>query len=198
MHSDHVGSFSLFMQDLWLEPRRAPLSISAPTGALPRLQEWLCQTLLFPALMPFRMRWTPLRAGVAQKSGAVRLTPYPTRHLQSLAKHFQASHPEVCFEAFSFVLEAGGKRVAHSADIGHEDDLDPLLAKPLDLLVCELAHVEPEKVFVKLRGRSIGRVVFIHLANEYWTHRAALRRHARKCLGDIPFQFATDDDRIGF
>ena len=198
MHSDHVGGFSLLIQDLWLSNRRQPLTVSAPAAALPQIQEWLNRTLLFPGLLPFPIRWTPLSAGKAFRTRPLRITAHPTRHLDSLALMYRDAHPATCFEAFSFVLEGNGKRVAHTADIGHEDDLHPLLEKPLDLLVCELAHVDPQKVFAKLRGRSIAQIAFIHLTDEYWRNRAGLKRDARKALGSIPFQFARDGERIGF
>ena len=34
LHSDHVGSFSLWMQGLWLEGRQRPVTVSAPLAAI--------------------------------------------------------------------------------------------------------------------------------------------------------------------
>ena len=198
MHSDHVGSFSLLIQDLWLSKRRRPLTVSAPAAAIPQLQDWLNHTLLVPDLLLFPIRWTPLLSGQAFRKRPLRIAAHPTRHLEVLAGLFSQSHRETCFEAFSFVLEGVSKRVAHTADIGHEDDLDPLLTEPLDLLVCELAHVDPQKIFAKLHGRQIAKIAFIHLTDEYWRDRARLKQEARKSLGSIPFRFARDGERIGF
>jgi hypothetical protein len=140
----------------------------------------------------------PLQPGQALRPRPLRITAHPTRHLDSLAALFRETHPETCFDAFSFILEGAGKRVAHTADIGHEDDLDPLLEKPLDLLVCELAHVEPVKIFAKLKGRPIGQIAFIHLTDEYWRKRASLKRCVLRDLGPIPCRIARDGDRIEF
>ena len=65
------------------------------------------------------------------------------------------------FNAFSFLFEHNGLRVGHSADLGKPDDLEPMLEKPLDLLVCELAHFSPEDMFFYLRGRRVKKIVFI-------------------------------------
>lgn len=96
------------------------------------------------------------------------------------------------FEAFSFLIETPHQRAGHSADIGAPADLDPLLAQPLDLLVCELAHCEPEVLLGRLRQASIGRVVFVHLARPFWQDLNATRRRLRRGLGGIPFAIAKD------
>ncbi len=66
-------------------------------------------------------------------------------------------------------------RIAHSADLGAPQDLAPLLEKPLDLLVCELAHFEPKDLFRYLKGRDIGRIVFIHMARQHRENAVLLR-----------------------
>jgi hypothetical protein len=99
------------------------------------------------------------------------------------------------FDCFSFVFEHEGLRVGHSSDIGDVNDLEPLLQAPLDLLVCELSHVSPAELFLKLRGRSIGRLVFVHLSRELWAERTALKSQARRALGSaIPVSVAGDGD----
>jgi hypothetical protein len=96
------------------------------------------------------------------------------------------------FSAFSFLFQYGSLRIGHSADLGKPEDLEPLLEKPLDLLVCELAHFPPEEMFIYLRGRRIKRVVFIHLGRTLWEDIAKTRRFASKMLPDIPHTFAHD------
>ncbi len=70
--------------------------------------------------------------------------------------------------------------------------MNPLVEKPLDLLVCELAHFPPKAIFSYLRGRPIKRVVFIHLSESHWRNLKSLSALARKSLGGIPFAFARD------
>jgi phosphoribosyl 1,2-cyclic phosphodiesterase len=198
MHSDHVGSFSMFLQGMWLAGRRRPLPISAPAKAIPQLKSWLNHTVLFPELLGFRLRWSALIEKKPIRSGSAAITPFPTRHLESLARSFKTRYPETCFESFSFVVSWKGRRIAHTADIGAAADLDPLTAKPLDLLTCELSHVDSSEIFARLRGRAIGQIVFTHLRRELWNSRPALRRDAQRALGRIPFRFARDGDRIEF
>jgi hypothetical protein len=96
------------------------------------------------------------------------------------------------------LIEGGGRRVGHSADLGKPEDLAPLLTKPLDLLVCELAHFEAERLFRFLQGRPIKRVVFVHVARKYWKNRAKTRRVAAKMLSRVTHSFAKDGDEVRF
>jgi len=123
-------------------------------------------------------------------------TPVNTTHLEGLREHFQPKHPDQAFEAFSFTMETEGTRVGHSADIGHLNDLDPLLAQPLDLLLCELAHVEPADLFEHLAGRPIGQVVFTHVSQRHWHDEPSFRQLATEKLGELPHIFATDGEEI--
>lgn len=195
-HSDHVGGLSMLIQGWWVAGRRAPLTVHAPAKAIPALRAWLDATLLFDELIGFPIRWEPLRANEAFEADEIRITPYPTTHLASLERAHGAAHPLTSFEAFSFLLEAGGERVAHSADIGAVADLEPLLAQAVDLLVCEVSHVEPAPLFARLAQSRVGRLVLIHLNQEWWEDPAALVALARAHLGDRAVHIARDGDRF--
>lgn len=199
LHSDHVGSLSLWIQGLWLEGRRRPLSISAPERGLEPIRDWLEATLLFPDLVRFPIRWDPIVAGGRFRVGDVRVQAFPTTHLESLRRSFQQRHPRGVFDCFSFVFTSRGLRVGHTADIGDVNDLEPLLAEPLDLLLCELSHVSAADLFLKLRRRPIRKLVLTHLSREHWNGRAAMLRQARKALVGTDVSIARDGDvfRIG-
>jgi hypothetical protein len=118
-----------------------------------------------------------------------------TTHLDALRKAFQAQHPQP-FAAYCFLLETGSLRIGHSADLGKPNDLDPLLQRPLDLLVCELSHFTPEDLFAYLQGKPIQRIVFIHLNRAYWEQLPAVRKLAAKMLPEIPFTFVRDRETV--
>ena len=127
--------------------------------------------------------------------GAAKITPHPTSHLDSLKEHFQEKYPQG-FEAFSFVLESDGTRIAHSGDIGAAADLEPLLGQPLDLFCCELAHVEPAELFALLAGKEIGHVCFTHLSRPYRENLEALKAQAAEALGGMQVTFLEDGDVV--
>lgn len=189
LNFDHIAGLFMLLQGFWLERRKKDLPVHLPAEGITPIRQMLEAGYLFEELLPFRLSFTPVCEGNPLAVGGVLVAPFANTHLASLRAAFRPKHPQA-FEAFSFLIEANGVRVAHSADIGAPEDLAPLLTQPLDLLVCELAHFEAEKLFDYLRGRMIGQIVFVHLAREYWENLDATRRLAEKNLGGIPHTFA--------
>lgn len=189
----------MFLQGMWLEKRRRPLTIYLPAEGVQPLKRMLKAVYLFDELIGFPLRFESLRPGKVIEIGTIHVTPYATQHLAQLRATFGRKRRQA-FECFSFVLEAGGRRVGHSADIGLVRDLDPLLANPLDHLVCELAHCDLDAICQHLIGvRSpISRVTFVHLSRELWNVRAETRRRLKKWLGDVPFVIARNGQQVGF
>ncbi len=197
LHSDHVGGLFMLMQGFWLEGRTKPLPVSMPREGIQPIQQMLRLSTVFPELLQFKLSFEALRAKRPIATGQVLITPYLTTHLEQLRQTFQARYP-YRYEAFSFLMEAGNHRVAHSADIGKPEDLEPLLARPLDLLTCELAHFEPEAMMNYLAGREIARIVFMHLGREHWENLARTKRLAAELLPGIPCTFAKNGQEIAF
>ncbi|MBI3192591.1 MAG: ribonuclease Z [Pedosphaera parvula] len=191
LHCDHIGGFFMFVQGLWLQQREKDLPVHLPEYGIQPIRNLLDASMIFDELLGFRLQFKPLQSGRTVKAGGVRVTPFPTSHLESLRLRYQAKYPH-SFEAFSFLLETGGVRIGHSADLGAPEDLEPLLRKPLDLLVCELAHFKPKDIFRYLHGRPIKQIVFIHLTRHYWDTLEEIRALGRNMLGGIPFAFAND------
>jgi hypothetical protein len=104
----------------------------------------------------------------------------------------------VGFEAYCFLLESGDQRVGHSADLGKPEDLESLVTKPLDLLVCELTHFHPEDVFRYLQGRDIKHVVWGHLGPRQRENLASIGSLATKMLPGMKRTFAVDGQEIDF
>jgi ribonuclease BN (tRNA processing enzyme) len=197
LHSDHVGGLFMLMQGLWLQGRKRDLPIHLPAGAIKPMRAMFNATFLFDDLLPFKRRLVPLKREKAVSLGDVRVTPFPTSHLQGLQRRFKAKH-RVDFSAFCFLIETGQQRIGHSADLGKPEDLEPLFAKRLDLLVCELSHLRPEQMFAYLNGRNIGKVVFVHLSDSQWKNIPKLRQLAKRMFPEIPCGFACDGDVIQF
>ena len=198
LHADHFGGFFMFVQGSWLEGRRRDLPVYLPAGGLRPLRAMLDAAFMYEELLPFRLQLAPLSERKTIRVNQVRVTAFCTTHLEGFRRRFARTHRGADFNAYCFLMESGKVRVGHSADLGKPEDLEPLLAKPLDLLVCELAHFSPERIFEYLRGRKLKRVVFVHLARPFQERFARTRRLAAKMLGGIPHSFARDLDEIRF
>jgi ribonuclease BN (tRNA processing enzyme) len=197
LHADHFAGLFMLMQGFWLEGRKKDLPVHLPADGVKPVGQVLRAAMLFPELLKFRLHLHALRPGKAVAAGQVRVTPFPTTHLDRLKKSFQKKHP-LRFDAYCFLIESGKLRIAHSADIGSPEDLEPILREPLDLLVCELAHFRAEIMFDYLAGRDIKRVVFVHLGRRYWENLKATRVLAAKMLPDVRFSFASDNQEFTF
>ena len=198
LHADHFGGFFMLMQGCWLEKRRKDLPIYLPAGAIRPLREMLKAGLMFEELLPYRLNLLPLEAQQPRPVGNVRVTPFHTSHLNGFQRRFHKKYRSTDFNAYCFLLECGRIRVGHSADLGSPNDLEPLLSKPLDLLVCEIGHFSPEQLFGYLAGRNIKRAVFMHLARPFRENFTRTRRLAAKMLPHIPHSFASDLDEVAF
>lgn len=192
-HADHLGGLFMLLQGLWLEGRTRALTLHLPGHAIEPLQRMLRHGYLFDELLRFKLRFVPLRAERSFKIGGVKFTPFPTSHLDRLRRKFPKVGP-VRFEAFSFLLESAGRRIVHSADLGAPADLLPLLRKPVDLLVCELAHFEADELFACLRDHTIRQVAFVHVARRFRARLSKVKRHAKKSLPGVVCVFPEDGE----
>ena len=195
LHADHIGGFFMLIQGFWLARRRKDLIVNMPEEGIQPMRQMLNASCIFEELLGFRLIYQPLKPRQAEEINGVRVTPFLTTHLDTLRETFQSKYPQA-FEAYCFLLEAGRLRIGHSADLGAPDDLDPLLEKPLDLLVCELAHFKREDMFRYLKGREIQRIVFTHVSRSYWEQLEETRRLATQMLGGMSFSFAHDQEVI--
>lgn len=197
MHSDHFGGLFMLLQGFWLEKRRKPLPIHLPADGLQPICRMLEVANLVEELLPFPVSYEPWQSGQSVTHAKVRVTPYPTGHLESLRQLLHARHPGQ-YAAFCFLLEHDGVRVGHSADLGQPADLAPLLVRPLDLLVCELSHFTIQDICAYLAGRPIKKIVFTHLARGYWEDFEGTRAAVQRLLPGMNVTFALDGDVFSF
>ena len=198
LHCDHVGGFFMLMQGFWLDKRTRDLTVHLPAEGVEPVRRMLDAAYIFEELMTCALNFAPLQNAASFEVGSITVTPHPTTHLDQLKASFGEKYP-AGFEAFSFVLENANTRIAHSADIGGLEDLKPLLTQPVDLLVCELAHVEPDELFAFLKDQPaghIGQVAFTHLSRPYRADVEGMQTKAAAALGDLPHTFLNDGDVI--
>lgn len=191
LHCDHMGGLFMFLQGLWLEQRSRDLPLHLPGDGIVPIRTLLDTACIFEELSGFKLPMSALELGRTIEAGPVRITPHPSTHLEALKRSYQGRYPQR-FEAFTFLMETEAGRVAHSGDVGGVDDLLPLLEKPLDLLVCELAHFRPEDLYALLRTRSIRKVVFMHVGRHHWENLASTRQQAEAALPGVKVEFARE------
>jgi ribonuclease BN (tRNA processing enzyme) len=195
LHSDHIGGFLMFMQGMWLEGRRKPLRVYLPGKAIKPLREMLNTVFLFDEVLPFRLQLLQLENEKSVKVGQAWITPFCTTHLDRTRARFGKKY-RTDFSAYCFLIEHKGLRIGHSADLGKPQDLEPMVAGSLDLLLCELSHFTPNQICSYLRKRSIHQIAFVHIGHEYRHNLTDLRRFVRKQLPRVRCRFPADGHMI--
>jgi ribonuclease Z len=195
LHSDHVGGLFMLIQGFMIEGRTKDLTVHLPTEGIAPVFQMLQAAYLFEEYFAFHLQFAALRHGVPVVTEGVRVTPFPSSHLDPVRAQFQRKYPRP-FEAFCFLIEFDGMRLVHSADLGAPEDLAPLLDEPVDLLVCEMAHFTPFALFKFLCGHSIKRLVLTHLDQRLCHRLPELERLARKTLKGVPVTIAVDGQEI--
>ena len=198
-HSDHIGGLPMLLQSAWLAPRGRPLPVYLPAELIEPLRGWLEAVYLPPKLLGFPLELRAWKAGedVAVARG-VEVATFPTTHLRGLQAKIDPQAKER-FEIFGLDARCGGRRVVFSSDLGSPADLAPVLSTPCDVLVCELSHFLPEELFAVLQNRTIGRLVFNHLAPALNGREDELVQAARRALPHIGRITAVrDGDRVEF
>jgi len=195
LHSDHFGGFFMLLQSFWLEQRRKDLPVHLPAEGIEPLRRMVQAAYLFDEILPFRLSFEPLQALQPEAHGPVRVTPHPNSHLAGFRKAYHGRHPGD-YAAYSFIIEGVGFRGVHTADLGCVSDLDPLLADPVDVLVCELSHFEAEELFGYLEDRPIKHAVFVHLGRAYWSQLGEIRKLAAKRLPRCRVSFPQDQETV--
>jgi len=198
-HSDHVGGLPMLLQSAWLAPRARSLPIYLPAELIKPLLAWLDAVYLPPKLLGFELDLRAWQHGeVVAVAPDVEVGIFPTTHLRGLQARID---PRATgrFEIFGLDVRCGGRRVVFSSDLGSPADLAPALEVPCDVLVCELSHFSPEELFAALRDRTIGRLVFNHLAPELNGREEELVLSAGRALPQIgEITTVRDGDRVEF
>lgn len=90
-----------------------------------------------------------IEPGLIYDDGRLRVSAIPTQH---------------CYKSYAFALEAEGKKIVITGDLGHPDRDFPQILKEqkTDLLICEDAHFPATDYLPHLDGCEIGKLCITH------------------------------------
>lgn len=177
MHSDHSGGLVQFIKNLHLyhnHPEYLPqvdeITLGVPEEAVEAVKDWMAACYMFPERLEVKVNYLGIDEGRVWQDENITVEAAGTTHLSKNYLAFVDSHPAyggVKCQAFSFGVEAEGKRVVYSGDLGEVEDIFPL-ARNADLVVLELGHIHPlEECLKKLGGLGIGKIVVTHIFPDY-------------------------------
>ena len=195
-HSDHLSGLPMLIQGAWLERRKTPLPVYLPAELIDPLSHWLDAVYLPTKLIGFPIK---LIAWEQQPDCTVsldnlRVSVNPTSHLHGLRKVINPAALDR-FLAYSLAFEwlPSGKRLVYSADLGLPRDMDAMLERPVDLLVCEMAHFEPEELFAYLADKPVRELCLTHFTAAFGVRTEAICALGTKMLPHLRMITAVRD-----
>ena len=181
LHCDHVAGLPQLIQTMQLTSREKPLNLFLPSEGIERLKKYFEMLYLVEDILPFTMNIEAVREGAFFEDPGVRVSAFANKHLDSLLSKFGKKFPENLGESYSFLIETEEARIAYSGDIAAVEELDRFTDN-LDLLILELAHIEPEEVFRHVKARKL---VLTHIHSDLDDKEEEIMEIGKKYAGDV-------------
>jgi ribonuclease Z len=196
-HVDHIGGLPALLQGAMLLGRSGPLMILLPKGMMDPVRAWIKALHLTEEGLGFPLTWIPWRDDVAVDLGeGVSVIPHANAHLEQSYRSLPAADPALPCESFSLEVTAGGLRALFSGDLSGAGELASLLARPADLLVCELSHFGAEDLARVLAECPLHVLCLVHLSEEYAGERASLQARFEELLPLTDDVFLPSDGEV--
>ena len=191
-HSDHTAGLPMVIQAAWIVGRKRPLPISIPAELIDPLRNWLTASYIGSEFLPFEIHFHAWEKAPIHQVADCEIVPTPTTHLQALVDRFGNGR----FHAFSFAVRHSEFEFVFSGDLGTPGDLARPLKARADLLICEVAHFEPQTLFDFLASRQVSRLILTHASAEIAGKIETVLAAARKSLPDTEVLYATDKLKV--
>ena len=82
--------------------------------------------------------------------------------------------------AYSFRIDAGGRRIIYSGDLKHPAELDKWVKEGCDLLMMETGHHSSVKICDRWKNEPVKHLLFIHHGREYQAYPFETLRKCRR------------------
>ncbi len=126
----------------------------------------------------YQTHYAKITDGVLLQNDQVTVTAQHNLHLKPTEEGFQS---------FSFLIEAGGKKIAYSGDVASLEEIDSLIADGCDVLLTETGHHNPVELCEHMKNRQIGHIYFLHHGRSIILNYSALLEECRAIIPTITF-----------
>lgn len=195
MHADHIGGLAELTNMYYKRGEKddRDLTVCLPAEGVEPIRTYLTGIYQAPDLRPGTMTLQGVEPGPCYQDENISVNATLTGHLDSMGESYQAAGYPNRGQAFSYIFEIEGKRIAFSGDLPpHFDHLGEVVAEPVDLLVMEMTHIKPENVLPFIADKPIGKLMLTHI-HDPW-HGAGENTLRDMCFEHLPFPFVISRD----
>lgn len=176
MHGDHTNGLISFVDLIsWYFKTSDPMIFLPNIACVKIIEDWL----KINQTSPRELRYREVDPGEIYEDGFLKVTAIQTLHSE---------------RSYAYFLEAEGKSVLFTGDLGHPDQDFPAIAKAheTDLIVCEAAHFSATDYLPHLRECKTKQIY----VNHYQGKKIPSVLQLAEEMGDIPVKLAYDGSEI--
>ncbi len=162
-HIDHVAGLGMFLSHNRILKRSHPLNIYGPRGSQGKIRRLLASSFMLVDDMGYELNIVNIKPGKQYQEGLLQVRYFKTEHLENPKAKADFGDKAI---ACGIVIDGPGWRIVYSGDITSPTELDSHVGK-CDLLIHEMAHVQPEAVADFAATAKIPHVLISHLSPEF-------------------------------
>lgn len=169
-HMDHVGGLgNLFWNIRKISNRKKEMPYFGDIDLyIPNLETWegvwkILKNTEGGFSIPFAISAHLVEDGVLFDDGNVKVRAYHNHHLPK--------NDSAGWLSYSYRIEAEGKNIVYSGDVGTYSDLDDVIGNGCDILILETGHFKIDTAYQYFTDKNIGKLYFSH--------------HGREILNDV-------------
>ena len=164
-HSDHVAELTTFIQMLHGLQSKRRLSIFVPGEFVEPLEAYLRAVYLIRERLHPDLEIRGYSEGTVF-DGEFKLVAVANSHISKLSAIAKELKLPNQLECYALRIEAGGKALLYSSDIGDLQDISAQL-HDLEYALIETTHISVEAILELARGASIDHFVLTHLGDDH-------------------------------
>ena len=171
-HYDHIGGLfnllCLIGQQKWRksgEPIDGDVRVFVPTDALWENMDSLLDMTGKSSATQIDFRPRALSDGLVFENEDIRVSARHNEHM--------GVPSDGAWRSYSYLIEVAGRKIVYSGDIARLSELDELIGKGCDMLLCESGHQKVAEILEYAKKKRIPRLRLLHHGREIINDRAS-------------------------
>lgn len=164
LHSDHYTGLAGLLTNFKLDGRNKPVHIITHKSNLSFIKNFLFSSFIIPERMNYEVEFENF-----DFEKDINLTDdlkFLTKQNSHLSKYqIHKENYNLSLASPSFLFTYANKKIIFTSDLGSVDDL-LLFSEPVDILICEITHINIIKLTEALRQLNPEKIYLIHIPDE--------------------------------